>query len=259
MCIRFSLVIPAYNEARRLPPYLLLIRPHLDRVFGQRYEVLVVDDGSQDGLSETVQAHASSWPQLTLLQNHPNLGKGAAVKRGMLSAHGSLVLFADADGATPIEEEVKLRRAIFRGADLAVGSRLNSLDGSPRFRLWYRALAGNVFAWLARIMLPVRVRDPQCGFKMFRRQAAAQLFGLSREPGYAFDLEILAFAHALRYRIAEVPVSWREVPGSKVRLLRDGPSMLRRALALRRILHALPPSPTPAAVRTARFSPLPLP
>jgi dolichyl-phosphate beta-glucosyltransferase len=223
-----SVVIPAYNEAIRLPPYLLSIREYLERTLAGNYEVVVVDDGSQDGLSDLLEKRRVEWPQLCLHRHRANRGKGAAVRTGMLAARGTFLLFADADGATPIEEEQLLRAALAGGADLAIGSRLLDDGAFKRSkRLLSRDLAGRSFAWLVRQFLGLPLRDTQCGFKMFRREAGQTLFRLCREPGYLFDLEVLIRAQQLGFRTAEVPVRWRDVPGSKVRLLRDGWKMAR--------------------------------
>ena len=119
-----SIVIPAYNEAERLPPYLRAIRSYFTRAGLEDYEVLVVDDGSRDGTADEIGREFADWVQLSVLRQATNRGKGAAIREGVLAAQGSLVLFADADGATPIEEEHRLRAAIVAGADVAVGSRL---------------------------------------------------------------------------------------------------------------------------------------
>ncbi len=228
-----SLVVPAYNEAARLPPYLAAIRAHLDASYGPRYEVIVVDDGSRDALAEVVGRWAADWPQLVLLRHPANRGKGAAVRTGVLAARGELVLFADADGATPIEEQTRLTAAIGAGADLAVGSRLLSADGARRRRSPVRGAIGAAFACLARRLLGLTVRDPQCGFKMFRAAAARRLFAAGRESHYLFDLELLALAGRLGYRIAEVPISWREVPGGHLHPLVELPGIVAGLWRLR--------------------------
>jgi dolichyl-phosphate beta-glucosyltransferase len=229
-----SVIIPAYNEAIRLPPYLLLIRDYLERTLGGNYEVIVVDDGSRDGLSDLLEQQCVEWPQLCLHRHRTNRGKGAAVRTGMLAACGTILLFADADGATSIEEEQLLRNALAGGADIAIGSRL--LDDGPfkrSKRLLSRDLVGRSFAWLVRQLFGLPLRDTQCGFKMFRRETGQTLFHLCREPGYLFDLEVLIRSQQLGFQITEVPVRWRDVPGSKVRLLRDGWKMVRGLWALR--------------------------
>ena len=232
----FSLVIPAYNEALRLPPYLATIRPYLEARYPGRHEVIVVDDGSRDGLADVLQKAAVDWPALRWIRHESNRGKGAAVATGMLAARGDLVLFADADGATPIAEEAHLAAAIAAGADLAIGSRLLSGSGARRSRNWFRGLAGRLFAALARRMLRLSVRDTQCGFKMFRGEVSRRLFAVVREPGYLFDLELLALAVKFGYRTAEVPINWAEVPGSHLSLARALPKVVRDLWRVRRRL-----------------------
>ncbi len=261
MALHFSVVIPAYQESSRLPPYLGMMRPYLDAVFPDAYEVIVVDDGSTDRLASAVGGCSRSWPQLSVLRHCRNLGKGAALLTGMRAASASLLLAADADGATPIEEEKSLRQVIAGGADIAIGSRLLRLPGRGVQRLCSRQLSGQLFSLLVRCLFGLPVRDTQCGFKMFRREAALSLLPHCREAGYLFDLEILAWAHRLGFRIAEVPVTWRDVTGSKVRLLSDGWAMLwglfRLHRAIRRIDLPLGPAPVSVPVPPYAGSPPP--
>ena len=241
--IALSLVLPAYNEAARLPPYLASIRRHLERRYPGGYEVIVVDDGSTDGLGRVLEQTAAGWPQLRWIRHAQNQGKGAAVRTGMLAARGQLVLFADADGATPIAEESGLAAAIRAGADLAVGSRLVAAAGARRSRNWLRGLAGRMFALLARRLLRLPVRDTQCGFKMFRGDVARHLFSVLRERGFLFDLEVLGLARRLGYRTVEVPIDWREVPGGHFSPARQFPKLMAD---LRRILRRLRTAPARA-------------
>ncbi|MBC8869823.1 MAG: glycosyltransferase family 2 protein [Planctomycetes bacterium] len=213
MSVALTLIVPAYNEAQRLPPFLDDVRAYLPGQFSDDYEVIVVDDGSTDGLPTVVEEMASDWPQLRAVCHSENQGKGAAVRTGMLMGRGELLLFADADGATPIAEEAKLRAAIEAGADVAVGSRLLGSPEVTRDRTWFRGMVGRAFALAARWMLHVPVRDTQCGFKMFRRDAGRHLFSLVEENGYLFDLEILILAESLGCQVSEVPVNWSEVAG----------------------------------------------
>ncbi len=213
MSVPLALILPAYNEAQRLPPFLDEVRAYLPGQFDDDYEVIVVDDGSTDGLPTVVEAIARNWPQLRVVCHPENQGKGAAVRTGMLMGRGDLLLFADSDGATPIAEEAKLRAAIEADADVAVGSRLLSSSDVTRDRTWFRGMVGRAFALAARSMLRVPVRDTQCGFKMFRRDAGRHLFSLVQENGYLFDLEMLMLAQRLGYQVAEVPVNWSEVAG----------------------------------------------
>ncbi len=230
-----SIIIPAYNEARRLPLFLQQAIAYLDR-HSRSYEILVVDDGSTDGTAHAVEDTAQRCSNVRLIQLTCNMGKGAAVRRGMQAARGTLQLFADADGATPMEELARLESAITAGADLAIGSRaLASQD--PAFTVqarWHRSLLGSLFNNLVRRLGEPRFADTQCGFKLFRRPIAQDLFSVSCVDGYAFDLELLHIARQRNYRIAEVPINWTDQPGSKVRPWRDGIIMLQELLAIRK-------------------------
>ncbi len=139
---RLSVVVPAYNESQRLPPYLDRIRSYLTNSYGGHYELIVVDDGSQDSTPHLMQELSQSWPQLKLVRHTRNRGKGAAVRTGMLAACGDMLLLADADGATPIDQEKKLRRALEAGADIAVGSRLVPGAEVERRRFFHRRWLG---------------------------------------------------------------------------------------------------------------------
>jgi dolichyl-phosphate beta-glucosyltransferase len=224
--IAFSLIIPAYNEAQRLPLFLPSVRTHLSDHYGGSYEVIVVDDGSSDDTPAVLRELADHWPQLKPIAHSHNQGKGAAVKTGMLAAMGEVLLFADADGATPIHEEKRLRLAIDAGADIAVGSRLIASAGVQRRRVWRRAVTGRLFARFARLLVPVSVGDTQCGFKMFRSDVARCLFGRAKETGYLFDLELLKLADLMGYWVAEVPITWTEMPDGKLDMRREWRNIL---------------------------------
>ena len=236
MDLQLSVILPAFNEAHRLPCFLPSVREHLSENYPGRHEVIIVDDGSRDDTSQVLTPLQAEWCELTVLRHPVNRGKGAAVRTGMLAARGELLLYADADGATPIGEERKLTSAIEAGADVAVGSRLLDEHGVSRRRDWTRGLAGRVFAGCARYWLRVAVRDTQCGFKMFRREAGHSLFAEARETGYVFDLELLVLAQRRGYRVAEVPVNWSEIAGGHMSLARDSAKMFFGLLRLRRRL-----------------------
>ena len=144
MNITLSVIIPAYNEAQRLPPYLESVRSYLDRHYAAGYEVIVVDDGSRDGLSDALARLAAHWPELVAMRHPENRGKGVAVRTGILAAAGKRLLFADADGATPIDQETRLSQAVAAGAALAVGSRLVAAPGVTRRRTRIRGLVGRL-------------------------------------------------------------------------------------------------------------------
>jgi dolichyl-phosphate beta-glucosyltransferase len=232
--VSISVIIPALNEVQRLPPYLASIRVCLDAQYAGNYEVIVVDDGSTDGTGDMLRSMAAECPQLRVLRHTANQGKGAAVRTGMLEGRGELLLFADADGATPIEEQRRLRQAIQNGADVAIGSRMSDAEDVTRQRTWFRGLVGSVFARVARGVLRLPVRDTQCGFKMFRRDCGYRIFELAQEKRFLFDLELLVLAHELGYRITEVPVNWSDVPGSRLNMLRESRRILAGLWRLRR-------------------------
>jgi dolichyl-phosphate beta-glucosyltransferase len=233
--IRWSVVIPAYNEALRLPAYLAEVVAYFDGR-GQPYEIIVVDDGSRDHTAERVLVAQESHPGVTLYRLASNHGKGFAVRTGMLAARGELRLMADADGATPIREVERLEAAIEAGADVAVGSRaLPDRSVSREVRL-HRKLSGEVFNFLVRRLGVPAIADTQCGFKLFRGEAAAVLFGSLETIGFGFDVELLLLAGLRGYRVTEIAVNWADQPGSKVTVLKDGPRMVLQILAARRRL-----------------------
>ncbi len=233
--IPLSIVIPAYNEAQRILPYLQSIVAYLGQR-GQPYEILVVDDGSQDDTAAIVERLQSQHQAIRLIRLPTNSGKGHAVRTGMQQAQGTLRLMADADGATPIQEVERLEAAIHNGADLAIGSRpLAYRDARYKVRVrWHRSVSGNLFNWLVQRLGIPGIRDTQCGFKLFRASVAQDLFAVSCINGYGFDLELLYIAQRRGYQIAEVPINWADQPGSKVLVLRDGFRMFCELLAVRR-------------------------
>jgi len=224
-----SVVIPAYNEERRLASTLPEIRSYLS---GREYEVVVVDDGSADGTAEIGVRFGCR-----VLRHPANLGKGAAVKSGVLASRGDPVLVTDADLAAPITELPKLEEALRAGADVAIGSR-----EAPGAKVWRaafsRKLAGKAFNLLVRLATGLPYRDTQCGFKLFRRPAAEALFSLAECRGYCFDVEVLLLARRFNFVVKEVGIEWHDRSGSKVRLLRDGWRMLRELREIRSSLTA---------------------
>jgi dolichyl-phosphate beta-glucosyltransferase len=229
---RWSLVIPAYNEALRLPAYLKEIQAYFEGR-DESYEVIVVDDGSRDGTAERVREVAAGRAAITVHALERNRGKGHAVRAGMARAAGTLRLMADADGATPITEAARLEAAIVAGADLAVGSRVLPDPTVTRQGRLHRKLSGHVFNFLVRRLGVASVVDTQCGFKLFRGPVADRLFPLVTTDGFGFDVELLMLAERLGFRVVEVPVNWADQPGSKVGVLREGPRMIWEALVAR--------------------------
>jgi dolichyl-phosphate beta-glucosyltransferase len=233
--IQWSIILPAYNEAARIRPYLQSIASFMqDR--GQPYEVLVVDDGSTDTTAAVVESLAASIPEIQLLRMPMRRGKGAAVRKGMQAAVGRLQLFADADGATPIQELAQLEQAVTNGADVVIGSRAlaSQLPGYAVETRWYRTILTNLFKSLVRQSSLRAITDTQCGFKLFRQTVAADLFRVSAIDGYGFDLELLYVAQKRGYHIVEIPVNWSHQPNSKFRVIRDSFAMIRELAAIRR-------------------------
>jgi len=230
--LRWSVVIPAYNEALRLPAYLNEVVAYFDGR-AEPYEVIVVDDGSADETAARVLEAQASHPSVTLHRLAENRGKGHAVRAGMRAARGALRLMADADGATPIAEGKRLEAAIQAGADVAVGSRALHDPSVRREVLLHRKLSGEIFNFFARRMGVGDVTDTQCGFKLFRSPAAATLFGELETDGFGFDVELLLLARRHRYRVVEVAINWADQPGSKVDVLKDGPRMLAQIVRAR--------------------------
>lgn len=227
-----SFIIPAYNEEDRLPSYLAQV---LDFLQGQPYssEIIVVDDGSTDGTAAIVKRFMSSHSCLRLEMLPRNSGKGFAVRKGMISATGDLRVFADADGATPIGEIQRLLDANAKGADIVIGSRaIKSSQCVVKGRL-HRKIMGAVFNSLIRVLAVRGIHDTQCGFKLFSASSAASIFPRQRITGFGFDVEILFLARHFGYRVAEVPVNWSDVGGTKVRLVRDSIRMLGEVLRIR--------------------------
>lgn len=212
-----SIVIPAYNESRRLSSSLERIFAYCDRR-GEPFEVIVVDDGSTDGTAEAVRARFGQRPALRVLSYAENRGKGYAVRHGLRNARGDLVLFTDADLSTPIEDLEKLEAAIGEGADIAIGTRAHPESRIEQRQPLYRDRAGKLFNALVRLLLLPGMRDTQCGFKLFRRERILGLLDQMRIDRFAFDVELLYLARRAGLKIREVPVVWANEPDSRVRL-----------------------------------------
>jgi glycosyltransferase involved in cell wall biosynthesis len=229
-----SIVIPAYNEMNRLPATLSRVIAYLGERSFAEFEIIVVDDGSSDSTAAVVEQFSRAHSEVRLVRNPGNRGKGFSVRRGMGHAAGDWLLFSDADLSAPIEELDKLLSACNeRNADVAIGSRaLNrSLIGvhqSP-----FREYAGQFFNLLMRLIVGLPFWDTQCGFKLFRREAARQIFPRQQLDGFGFDVEVLFIAQLRGLRTVEIPVRWNHTEGTKVRMLSDSTRMFADLLRVR--------------------------
>jgi dolichyl-phosphate beta-glucosyltransferase len=226
-----SIVIPAFNEAHRLPQTFAHLKAFQDaRPFV--HEILVVDDGSTDGTVEVVKQWARAWPGLRLVQAE-HRGKGGAVRAGVLAATGTYVALADADLSMPVEEFDRFYGEVLGPYDVAIGSR--EAQGARRFHEpGYRHLMGRVFNALVRALLLPGIQDTQCGFKCMRREVAVELCRNQTIESWGFDVELLYIARLRGYRVTEVPISWYYMPGSRINPVRDTVTMVRDVLTIRR-------------------------
>ena len=231
---KYSIVIPAYNEARRLGSTLDRV---LNYVAAQNWdaEVIVVNDGSRDSTADLVREKAKCRPCLRLIENPGNRGKGYSVRNGMLHATGDLRLFTDADLSAPIEEAPKLFAAIEGdGADIAIGSRWLRPDTQTVRQSRLRQFYGRLFNLALRLVLGLTQKDTQCGFKAFTRAAAEEIFPHQLIERWGFDPEILYLARRRHLRVKEVPVAWAHVEGTRISPLLDGLRMFGEVLKIRR-------------------------
>ena len=230
-----SVVIPAYNEEKRLPQSLAAMLAFLKK---QAYasEVIVSDDGSQDRTGALAEELLNGFPHQVLVASR-NHGKGHAVRRGMLAATGDYVFFTDADLSTPIEEVVKFLAYLEKDQDVVIGSRALPDSRVEIRQNFFREMMGKIFNLIAQGWAFKGVHDSQCGFKGFRREAAQKLFSLQKLDGFSFDVEIVYLAQKLGLRLLEIPVIWRNSVQSRVRVFRDPFRMFWDVLRIRR-LHA---------------------
>ncbi len=229
---KYSIVIPAYNESTRIPATLESVVGCI-RARGWNAEVLVVNDGSSDATAAVVRAFAERAPEVRMLENPGNRGKGYSVRSGMLQAQGQIVLFTDSDLSAPIEEAERLFAAIAEGADIAIGSRWLDRDRQTQRQPLYRQFFGRCFNFVTRSVMGLRFADTQCGFKAFTRAAAQTVFQLQTIERWGFDPEILFIALKRGYWIIEVPVSWAHDERSRMSYLKDGMKMLEELAIVR--------------------------
>jgi dolichyl-phosphate beta-glucosyltransferase len=207
-----SIIIPAYNEEKRLPATLSRVRQYLAASNWEFAEIVVVDDGSRDGTVAAAEAAG-----VRLLRNPGNRGKGYSVRHGMLEAEGEWALFTDADLSSPIEELDRLWCAAEREhASVVIGSRAVDRSMVGVHQPWFREMMGRFFNLTMRAITGLPFHDTQCGFKLFETTAANEIFRRQTVDGFGFDVEALYIATHLGYRTLEIPVSWNDVAGTKV-------------------------------------------
>jgi dolichyl-phosphate beta-glucosyltransferase len=226
-----SIVIPAYNEETRLPKTLERILGWLQEQTFKSQEVIVVDDGSTDGTAGIAEQYGKPPSPVRLLRNPGNRGKGYAVRHGMLDAGGAWILYTDADLSTPIEDVHKLySAALAQEAAIAIGSRAIDRSLVAVHQSVFREYSGRFFNLVMRAVTGLPFRDTQCGFKLYRADAAKEVFSRQEQDGFSFDVEDLFIAQKLGLRALEVPVRWSNVDGTKVTLtqgLRSFTDLLR--------------------------------
>ncbi|MGO9435892.1 MAG: dolichyl-phosphate beta-glucosyltransferase [Terracidiphilus sp.] len=229
---KYSIVIPAFNESARIPATLESVIACI-REKAWDAEVIVVNDGSTDSTAQLVHNIARNAPEIRLLENPGNRGKGYAVRNGILHALGDIVMFTDSDLSAPIDEAERLFAAIAGGADIAIGSRWLATSRQTHRQPLYRQFFGRCFNAVCRMVMRLPFADTQCGFKAFTRAAAQTVFQLQTIERWGFDPEILFIALKRGFKIQEVPVSWAHDARTRMSYLRDGLQMLKELVIVR--------------------------
>ena len=228
---QLSIIVPSFNEEVRLPASLQLIAAYVSSA-NRSTEVLVVDDGSKDRTAEVAASFADRIPNLRVLRNGENRGKGYSVRHGMQEARGEYVLFTDADLSAPIEEADKLLSAL-RQYDIAIGSRALDRDLIDVHESLFREFAGIIFNRIVRIVLWLPFVDTQCGFKAFRREPCRIIFEQQRIERFGFDPELLYLARHHGLKATEIPVRWSHSPATKINMMRDSIQMFIDVFTIR--------------------------
>ena len=232
-----TLVVPAYNEATRLPQTLTELKHH-GAAWDFAYEIVVVVEPSSDGTLELAKTAAETFPELRVIGNSVHRGKGFAVRTGMLAGRGEMLFFTDADLSTPLRD-LDRAVALFKAEpkiDLIVGSRKHPQSEILQHQSRMRELMGNTFNGIVRGLAGFKFLDTQCGFKGFRAQVAREIFVRQQIDGFSFDVEVLLLAQAMDFVIVEVPVHWSNSPESKVHVVGDSLKMLLDLLRMRQMV-----------------------
>jgi glycosyltransferase involved in cell wall biosynthesis len=232
MSLLYSIILPAFNEGSRIAPSL---EKALAFVREQHWnvEIIVVNDGSRDDTADIVRSFMRDAPELRLLENPGNRGKGYSVRNGMLNASGDILLFSDVDFSSPIQESIKLIAAIEQGADVAFGSRWLLAESQTQRQSLLRQFVGRAYNLLLRLILGLPYKDTQCGFKACTRRAAEVMFTRQQIEGWGFDPELLFIARKFGLKMTEVAVEWANDDRSKINPIVDGVKMLYELFAIR--------------------------
>lgn len=228
----YSIVIPAFNEGRRLGGTLEQVTNFVAQQHWSA-ELIVVNDGSTDNTAELVHRYSQRNSLVRLVENPGNRGKGFSVRNGMLNAHGDVLLFTDADLSSPIAEAPKLFDAIQAGADIAIGSRWLDPSLQTHRQSVLRQVLGRGYNLLMRVILGLNFKDTQCGFKAFTRHAARTIFPAQHIERWGFDPELLFLARRFELKVKEVPVRWGHDAGTRIHPFRDGVQMFVEMLTIR--------------------------
>jgi dolichyl-phosphate beta-glucosyltransferase len=222
-----SIIIPAYNERTRLPGTLERVIDYMKNAGWGEWEIIVVDDGSSDGTAEAAETAHDANAKVRVVRNSGNRGKGYAVRNGMLNSTMEWRLLTDADLSAPIDELEKLWNAVKDGsAEVAIGSRALDRSLIGVHQPGFRETAGKMFNFVMQLFVGLQIRDTQCGFKLFRGDVANEVFKRQQIERFGFDVEALFVAQRLGFRIAEIPVRWNHVDGSKVGMMNGAQSFL---------------------------------
>jgi len=221
---RIAIIIPAFNEAERIVSTINRIGQFVKRKF-RFYEIVIVSDGSTDDTNIIVASLCDSLPNVKLIKQPVNIGKGASIKKGISATSADLILTCDADLSTPIEEFDKLDSWLQKGFDVVIGSR--GLKGSEIVlrQQWFRERMGKIFNVFVQILVIRGIKDTQCGFKLFKGDVARKIYGKTRINRFSSDVEALFLSNKLGYSIKDVPIRWIDSPYSKVRLFADSANM----------------------------------
>jgi dolichyl-phosphate beta-glucosyltransferase len=230
--MKISVIIPAFNEAKRITPTIQDIIGYLDKVAPKDYEILIVLDGSKDNTLDIVTKLAEQYKAIRIIHNSINRGKGAVVRQGILESIGDYVLFMDADNSTRIQELNAMLPVLEQGIDVIIGSR--DIKGSKVeiHQVWYKELLGDLGNWWIQIILVGGIQDTQCGFKVFSGKSGRHIFEKISMQGWSFDIEVLALARYFGYTIKEMPVIWYNDNSSHV-TLGDYIAVLRDTFTIR--------------------------